>query len=417
MSLSTEKFATVNENGEIVLPAELAVQYGLLPGSQARIEVNANHLRLHRPVTQLNKVYVEPTNLCNLDCVTCMRYNWDENLGRMSEDTFQNILAGLQALAEKPTVFFGGLGEPLFHPRTVEWIAQAKAAGCKVELITNGTTLTPRRSRQLIEAELDVIWLSLDGATPESYADVRLGAELPKVIENIQTLRRMRPGGHWPRPVIGVAFVAMKRNIQDLPEIIRIGRSVGAKLFSISNVMPYTEEMLAERLYTRTMKNITYMSSAWLPSLNLPKMDFDETTQSALFAALNSGCSVTLAGSNLSGANDVCNFIESGTMTIAWDGGVSPCWPLMHSHVSYLHGKPRHIRRHVAGNVNERGLSEIWLDEEYVAYRQKVQGFGFAPCTFCGGCDLSQANEEDCLGNSFPACGGCLWSQGVIQCP
>jgi hypothetical protein len=62
-------------------------------------------------------------------------------------------------------------------------------------------------------------------------------------------------------------------------------------------------------------------------------------------------------------------------------------------------------------------LLELWNDPDYVTYRQKVQSFAFAPCTFCGGCDLSEANEEDCLGNGFPACGGCLWSQGVIHCP
>ncbi len=26
-------------------------------------------------------------------------------------------------------------------------------------------------------------------------------------------------------------------------------------------------------------------------------------------------------------------------------------------------------------------------------------------------------NEEDCFGNTFPTCGGCLWAQGVIRCP
>jgi hypothetical protein len=30
---------------------------------------------------------------------------------------------------------------------------------------------------------------------------------------------------------------------------------------------------------------------------------------------------------------------------------------------------------------------------------------------------LAEANLEDCLGNTAPACGGCLWAQGVIQCP
>jgi hypothetical protein len=30
---------------------------------------------------------------------------------------------------------------------------------------------------------------------------------------------------------------------------------------------------------------------------------------------------------------------------------------------------------------------------------------------------LLESNEEDCYGNTFPVCGGCLWAQGVIQCP
>jgi hypothetical protein len=33
------------------------------------------------------------------------------------------------------------------------------------------------------------------------------------------------------------------------------------------------------------------------------------------------------------------------------------------------------------------------------------------------GCNLSETNEEACFGNPFPTCGGCLWAQGVIQCP
>ena len=35
----------------------------------------------------------------------------------------------------------------------------------------------------------------------------------------------------------------------------------------------------------------------------------------------------------------------------------------------------------------------------------------------CGGCNQVDANKEDCFGSTFPTCGGCLWAQGVIQCP
>ena len=49
-------------------------------------------------------------------------------------------------------------------------------------------------------------------------------------------------------------------------------------------------------------------------------------------------------------------------MSVAWTGDVSPCWPLMHTHISYLHGKPRVNHRHVVGNVRERSLRDLWLE-------------------------------------------------------
>lgn len=407
----------VDEQGRLIFPPETAARFGLQPGTRFRLDNGSDHIQIHRPVTHLTKVYIEPTDQCNITCRTCIRNSWNESLGRMNEETFSRILESVQQLEPVPTIFFGGLGEPLFHKHALEWITRAKEIGARVELITNGTMLTEKRTRQLIDADLDVLWVSIDGASPESYADIRLGAELPKVLENLFRFRCMRGCGHFPRPELGIAFVAMARNIDDLPEVLRIGRYLGAKHFSVSNVLPYTADMQAEVLYKRTFRNVAFISSSAHKKLTLPPMDINEKTRDAFLQALQSGYNVNFAGNNLGGSFDVCKFIESGTLSISWDGGVSPCWPLMHNHTSYLHGKPHVSRRHVVGNVNERDLLDIWLDDEYVTYRQKVHSFGFAPCTSCGGCDLSEANEEDCFGNEFPACGSCLWSQGVIQCP
>lgn len=415
---TTTAWAEVDENGRLILPPEVAQQYGLNPGSKVRLDEGHNFIRMHRPVTHLTKIYIEPTVACNLDCITCFRNAWEQPIGRMAEETFERTYAGLVELSPKPDVYFGGIGEPLFHPKTIEWIWRVKKLGVKVELITNGTILNEKISRQLIDAGLDVLWVSLDGATPESYADVRLGAELPNVLENLRRLFKMRKGGHFPIPEIGVAFVAMKRNIADLPKIIKMGHSFGAKYYSVSNIQPATADMQEDRLYTRTMRNIAYLPSPMLPKLSLPKMDFNDETQAALAEAFNSGCNVSYAGNNWGGANDVCNFVESGTISVAWTGDVSPCWPLMHTHMSYLHGKPRLSKKHIIGNVKDHLLNDIWLDPDYVAYRERLHNFVFAPCTFCGGCDLSEENVEDCLGNTtFPVCGGCLWAQGIIQCP
>jgi len=415
---NTTAWAEVDGNGRLILPSEVVEQFGLKPGSKVRLDDGGNFVRMHRPVTQLTKIYIEPTVECNLDCITCFRNAWDQPMGRMSKATFEHILTGLKALDPIPDVYFGGIGEPLFHPNTIDWIAQVKALGVRVELISNGTTLTEKKTRQLIDAGLDMLWVSIDGAAPETYADVRLGAKLPTIIENVRRVRKMRKGGHFPQPDLGIAFLAMRRNIADLPEVIRLGISLGAKHFSVSNVQPATSEMQAERLYTRTLRNIAYLPSSVLPRLNLPKMDFNEETQAALTKAFNSGCNVSFAGNNWGGANDTCNFVESGTMSVAWNGDVSPCWPLMHTHTSYLHNKPHLSKKHVIGNVCERSLHDLWFDNDYLAYRERLHNFIFAPCTFCGGCDLSEANEEDCIANSiFPVCGTCLWAQGIIQCP
>jgi DNA-binding transcriptional ArsR family regulator len=94
-----------------------------------------------------------------------------------------------------------------------------------------------------------------------------------------------------------------------------------------------------------------------------------------------------------------------------------PCPPLLHNHTSYLRNRKRLSQRHLIGNIAERALLDLWNDSDYAAYRERVQGFAFPPCSFCGGCEMLEANQEDCLGNGFPACGGCLWAQGVIQCP
>ena len=108
-------------------------------------------------------------------------------------------------------------------------------------------------SHELILAGLDTLWVSVDGAKAESYADVRIGAALPEIFENITKYRYqyfMRKGVD---PDIGLAFVAMKRNIADLPILLRMSTKLGISRYLVTNVLPYTREMCDEMLYTRSM--------------------------------------------------------------------------------------------------------------------------------------------------------------------
>jgi MoaA/NifB/PqqE/SkfB family radical SAM enzyme len=338
----------------------------------------------------------------------------------MSGKTFDRIIEGLNSFSPKPTVFFGGFGEPLFHPKIVNMVARAKALGTTVELITNGTLLTQEMSRQLIGAGLDMLWVSLDGATPESYADVRLGAALPEVLTNLRGLRNALVLSddtdlYSAKPHIGIVFVAMKRNISDLPSVMRLGYELGSHRFLVTHVLPYVAEMRDESLYTGLRTDLSYLPPD--TGLDLPKIDINDFTSKTLCEVMQWCRGMRFAGASLTEANNLCPFVGRGATVIGWEGGLSPCLPLLHSHVSFLHDKERVSRRYLVGNVSERDLNRLWKDPEYQAFRARVEAFDFSPCTFCGACEFSEKNEEDCFGNTFPTCGGCLWAQGIIQCP
>lgn len=410
----------VDKAGNLIVPAELASRFGLQPGARLKLEEGPNELRLLRPVTHLAKVYIEPTNICNLDCRTCMRNVWDEAYGKMDWAVFERILDGIAWVQPRPTVFFGGFGEPLAHPRIAEMITRVKGLGCSVEMISNGILLNEERGMALLQADLDRLWISLDGASPESYSDVRLGASLPKVIANLERLRELRCLAgyrHDHRPWLGIAFVAMQRNIRDLPAVLSLGTTLGAKFFSISNVLAHTEELNQETLYQRSMGNHATLRDTQHAVINLPRMDWNDLTAGPLAEVHRRKHVMLMAGKEMNRAHDSCTFIEQGSTAIRWDGAVSPCLPLLHSNEYYLAHYLRRAQEHVIGFVGERDLLDLWQDPEYVAFRERVQQFDFSPCAGCSGCELSQANHADCMDSPAPTCGGCLWGQGLIQCP
>ena len=417
MLTPTRTVIEISKDGHLEIPPELTAQLGLVAGAKVVLQTRNNELLIHAPVSHLARVYIEPTNTCNLGCRTCMRNVWNEALGFMDEATFGQILRGLEAFTPRPQVFFGGFGEPLSHPRIAEMVRQVKALGCRAELISNGLHLSPDMADALAQAQLDVLWVSIDGSRPESYADVRLGAELPKVLENLKNLRRLLIQRHQNQPQLGIAFVAMRRNIADLPDVLRLGARLGAAFFSISNVLSHTPELAQEELYDQTMYSGAYQVTSGLPQVSFPRMDSHPQAVAALAEVMSSRYKVDLAGAQIAASVNRCPFVEKNSTAIRWDGALSPCLPLLHTHHSYLDQRLRLTREYSSGNIRHTDLLDLWNDPGYVALRERLRDFDFSPCTFCNSCEMPDENLEDCFGSSAPACGGCLWAQGIIQCP
>jgi len=413
-------YARVNEDREVILPSHLARELGLAPGDKIRVDPNDHGLYLHPSIHTLRRVYVEVTNQCNLTCSTCMRNVWDVKYGFMADETFDRILSGLDDFSEKPELFFGGYGEPLSHPKLPGMIERAKKQGHRVSLITNVILLTESVTQRLIETGLDMLWVSLDGASPECYTDVRLGDSLPVVIENLTRLRtkKYQIFGPWKwsgHPKLGIAFVAMRRNIHDLEEVIHLGIRLGAVEFSITNVLAHNMELLDENLYMRSMDILAGQETR--PVVRMPLMDIQPETIKAFAGVLKDLNRLELAGGFLNQNVDRCPFVERGSVSIRWDGRLSPCLPLLYTHTHFLDNRKRTSREYFVGDIHADDLMRVWNDKAYQELRTRLQDFDFSPCAFCNSCEMANENMEDCFGNVQPTCGGCLWARGFIRCP
>jgi MoaA/NifB/PqqE/SkfB family radical SAM enzyme len=403
--------AALDAQNRLVLPPEVLRDFGLESGGELSLRITPEGVVLRPPLSQLRKVYIEPTSQCNFSCCTCIRNAWGEDLGNMSAQTFEHILDSLSAFTPRPSVFFGGFGEPFTHPRIAEMVAQAAQTGARVELISNGVLLSETLCRALIDVGLDTLWVSLDGASPESFADVRQSKSFSQILKNISRYRELYRQLRGGTADIGAVFVAMKRNINELPKLLEMSSRVGIGRYMITNILPYTPEMCEEVLYHRAIERISWQASPWHPHVNMPEIDLNQTTQNALFHACATRPGVMFK------KHDRCPFIEQRSVSVSWDGYVSPCLALLHSHESYLFDKKRTVTRWRIGNLDESPLKDIWNLPEYRQFRERVEIFDFSPCSYCASCEMAEANQEDCFGNTFPACGGCLWAQGVIQCP
>jgi MoaA/NifB/PqqE/SkfB family radical SAM enzyme len=380
-------------------------------------------------VDELNKIYIEPTNRCNLACVTCIRHSWNEPFGDMEWPVYQTLIDGIKDFPGPKTMAFAGLGEPLLHKRFPEMVRLAHERGIRTEMTSNAMLLTSALAEELIEAGLDQFTVSIDGTSNEAHGAVRPGASLGEIIQNVRNLYGWSEkkvvnrldiesalGLTLSAPIkIGIEFVAMKRNIHELSALRDIAYQTRASFILVTNFLPYTADLQDEILYRWAT---SYEGQGWFqnPLWVLPRMEWNRETGEPLSKLMLSQPNLNYLEINQSQRNNYCPFVQSGSMAVAWHGGVSPCPPLLHSYTCFIMNREKYFRHCEFGGLPGQSLLAIWSNREYAAFRERVRKFDFSPCTDCGGCHLAEKNEEDCYGNPFPVCGDCLWARGVLRC-
>ena len=108
---------------------------------------------------------IETTTNCNLKCPMCPRTVMIENgtfgndSGYIIQEDYMNIVdQGVQHGVK--SIKLNYLGEPLLHKDIIDHVRYAKNRGVlDVLMNTNGTALTPKNSRNLLEAGIDGVFV------------------------------------------------------------------------------------------------------------------------------------------------------------------------------------------------------------------------------------------------------------------
>jgi len=405
----------LGKNGALVLPPRFLGKLGAAGRDRLEIVENRGFVEVRPNLHTLARVYIEPTSRCNLACQTCIRNTWAESLGDMERKTFDRLAGQLKAFKRLESVMFGGFGEPTAHPDILAMIGKVKALGVRAEMTTNGTLFDEPMIDGLLQNRLDRLWVSFDGADASHFESIRKGARFQSLVDNLRLLRKK--SARRRKIDVGIAFVVMKRNIDDLKAMDELARRIGADRILVSNVLPYSPDMEKEMLCQLTLTTDTFTFAPGKVEMSLPRLDVSPVTREALYRLLQGYENLTLMGNKIYAPSQQCRFIQDRTTFVRWDGQVSPCMGLLHTYKTYLYGNERKVHSYALGDIRHNTLKKIWASKEYRAFRERLRAFEFSPCHICGGCTLVEENKEDCFGNTFPSCGACLWAQGVIQCP
>jgi len=226
-------------------------------------------------------------------------------------------------------------GESLLHPQFIEMIEYAKSKNLHLRLNTNATLLTEEKSSQLIKSGLDFISFSFDGFDKETYEKIRRGAKFNNTISNIINFLKIKRDLKSSTPYTLLEVLAF-------PEVIKENVTQRQKFLNYFKFLPL------DKIEIKPLHN-------WGGNLSLSSMNEK--------LSVGKGMKYT-----------PCTNIWY-SLTILWDGSVSPCPQDWYNEFSL-------------GNIKERSLSEIWNSEKMVYIRRSISKGEFQKIKICRECNL-----------------------------
>lgn len=169
---------------------------------------------------------IEVTTRCNLSCVMCERTYWDEPNRDMSFERFKMIVDQFPRLK---WIGLTGIGESFMNKDFMKMLRYVKSKNIIVELYDTFYFIDEKTSQELIEMGIDIIFVSLDAATRETYEKIRVGSSFDRVADNVKTMVKLRQEMNATFPRLQFHYIVNKLNYFEIPQYIELVDSFSNK--------------------------------------------------------------------------------------------------------------------------------------------------------------------------------------------
>jgi radical SAM protein with 4Fe4S-binding SPASM domain len=317
-------------------------------------------------------LYLETTNRCNLLCTTCPRTYADlEPEADMAWELFTRIVDQVPNVAR---VVLHGVGEPMLVKDLPRRVRHLKERGIYVLFNTNGTALTPRKGRELAEAGLDELRVSLDAADAATFRLVRGTDDFQRILRNVAAFTEMQAREGLAAPRVSLWLTGLRETIAQLPEFVRLAREIGVKEVYLQRLVfcedtPFGMARPDQALFARlTRDEAQHLAAA-------------EAEAARLGISFNAS-GATEPGESLARKDEespwsLCRRPWT-VMYVTANGRVLPCCIAPFSQAGY--------GNYTLGDATQQALREIWNSRAYRDFRAALHSDSPPRC--CAGCGL-----------------------------
>jgi MoaA/NifB/PqqE/SkfB family radical SAM enzyme len=312
-------------------------------------------------------VQIEPVGQCNLACRMCpVVMRGEGGPGKppafMPYEAFCSLVDQFEGVEE---LHLQGLGEPLLHPRFFDMVSYAAARGIEVSTNTNLTALSDRRAEQCVRSGLARMHVSLDAAEREAYEYIRVGSRYERVVRNVERMNEARRRLDSALPEIRLVAVAMRRNLEQLPGLVRFAHAHGIRHLSVQHLAhDFTESTLPEKY--AGMRAFVDRETLTGEDPALIERWFGEA------GVLARELGVELRLPRFEGRTG-CDWPWRGAY-VAYSGEAMPCCMVATPDRANF------------GNMAHEGVARIWDGGRYNAFRDRLASD--SPPDICRGCSL-----------------------------